>query len=189
MTYMKCRCYSEKYLTCICVRSQDTQNLTEQTGSRGFTHMGCVSHSGSHQHCSCFLTSGVCRHLQHAGVLWEQMFGLLFKLNPCSDKCEENFPTAQHRPRARFWHPFPLVGNPHVREDAGNWDQVLQINHPSLGMPVGFPSSPSNDGAATAVGGSSHLPYQVTETRVPCSFCDSVHVSPAICVLVWLWLG
>lgn len=62
------------------------------------------------------------------------MFGLLFKLNPRCGKCEENFPTTLYRPRAQFWHPFPLVGNPCVMEEAGNWDLLLQINHPpSLG--------------------------------------------------------
>lgn len=48
------------------------------------------------------------------------MFGLLFKLNPSSAKCEENFPTALYRPWAQFWHPFPLEGNPRVMEEAGN---------------------------------------------------------------------
>lgn len=62
------------------------------------------------------------------------MFGLLFKLNPRCGKCEENFPTTLYRPRAQFWHPFPVVGNPCVMEEAGNWDLLLQINHPpSLG--------------------------------------------------------
>lgn len=119
------------------------------------------------------------------------MFGLLFRLNPSSDKCEENFPSALDGPWAQFWHPFPLVENPRVMKEAGNGDLIFQINHPPLGMPVGFHSSPSIHGAVTAVGGSScsfasHHRYQVIETRVPCSFCDSVHVCWAICLGVTL---
>lgn len=121
---MKCRCYSEKYLRCICGRSQDTQNLTEHTGSRGFTHMGCVSHSGSHQHCSWFLTSGVCRcplrtdvwsALQIESMFW-QMWG---ELPHCSAQTSSSVLT-----------PLPLMGNPHVKEEAGNRPDSA-VNHPS----------------------------------------------------------
>lgn len=55
--------------------------------------------------CRCPLRTDVWSALQTESVFW-QMWG--------------NFPTAQHRPQARFWHPFPLVGNPHVKEEAGN---------------------------------------------------------------------
>lgn len=67
---------------------------------------------------------------------------------------------------------------------------VLQINHPSLGVPVGFHSSPSIHGAVTAAGGSSCCFASLSGDRDQSPvFCDSVHICQAIRVLVWLWSG